>query len=89
MGIFRKKREESVPSEQEILMQDFQNAKENLTIAEANFNNADPDFFEIANRELTAAQENFNAAAVKMKKIADIDAHSVYPVHKDFYNTFL
>ena len=36
--------------------------------AKANFNNAEPDFFEAANAELTAAQERVDALVKEMKK---------------------
>ena len=65
------KKKEVQPSEQEMLMRQLVDAKSDLKIAEANFNNCEPDFFEIANSELTLAQQRVQTISQKLHKVGD------------------
>ena len=56
-----------VPSEKEILLQEYEEAISLLRIAEQNFEYASPEFFEVANQELTVARLKNDAILKKMK----------------------
>ena len=51
-------------------MDDFFNAAMAVHTAKANFDNAAPEFFDIANEELTLAQKKFDLMAKKMKLLS-------------------
>lgn len=63
-----KKKATPQPTEQETLMLELIEAKENLKLATANFNNADSEYFEIANEELTMARQRVDTVAAKLKR---------------------
>lgn len=67
--LFRKKTN-SYNEQKELLLQ-ILDAKEQLKMAEYNFNHCDPDWFEIANAELTLCNDRVNLLYMKAKKIAD------------------
>ena len=56
-----------VPSEQEILLKEYEEAISLLRIAEQNFEYASPEFFEVANQELTLARLKKDMVLKKMK----------------------
>jgi hypothetical protein len=62
---------EKVLTEQEIAVEEMFAAKDNYELALQNFNNADMDFFEIANKELTIAQLQLEVAISKLQKLKD------------------
>lgn len=51
----------------EIAVDEFFNAAKEVRRAEENFNNASPEFFDIANEELTIAKKNYELAGKKVK----------------------
>lgn len=53
----------------EIAFVEFKLAKQNLENAQNNFNNANEEYFDIANQELTLAQERFRLAYIKWSKL--------------------
>lgn len=65
------KKKEVQPSEQEMLMRQFIDAKNELKVAESNFNNCFPEFFEIANDELTLAQQRIKIVSQKLRKFGN------------------
>ena len=50
------------------MTEEYLEAIRELNYAKANFNNAEPDFFEAANAELTAARARVDALVKEMKK---------------------
>lgn len=61
---------QKVKSEFEVGVDSFFAAADALRQAQSNFNNADPEYFEIANAELTIAKENFDIIAKKVKLLS-------------------
>lgn len=72
-------------SEIEYLWQEIEEAKSQLKIAEDNFNNCDPEWFEIANKELTVRKDYLDLLWMKSKKLADAKLSSVSPIYKMSY----
>ena len=56
-----------IPSEKELLLREYREAISCLKLAEQNFDNASPEFFEIANQELTLARLKNDMVLKKMK----------------------
>lgn len=58
-----------VKSAYETAIEEFFQAVENVKHAQSNFNNALPEFFEIANSELTIAQMKCDIAQKKVRQL--------------------
>ena len=56
---------------QENFYQEYQNALENLRIAESNFKNVIPEFFDLANAELTVAWLRVDTMKKNLRKLVD------------------
>lgn len=56
-----------VLSERELLLREYEEAVSRLKLAEQNFDNASPEFFEIANQELTLARSEKDMVLKKMR----------------------
>ena len=89
--MFKRKPKELTPYEMAVL--NVQDAATNLRHAQANFNNASPDYFEVANTELTAARHKFDAALREAKALQPKDDETkksrnpfVKPKRKDVVN---
>ena len=67
-----------LPTEGEILREEYDDALTALELAKQNFENAEPEFFEIANQEMTLARERVNLIAMKMKKCSDIPSFRIF-----------
>ena len=65
------------PTEGEMLREQYNDALDALELAKQNFENADPDFFEIANQELNLAQMQVDVIAKKMKKCSEVPSFKV------------
>ena len=61
------KNKNNILSERELLLREYEEAVSYLKIAEQNFDNASPEFFEIANQELTVARLKNDTVLKKMK----------------------
>lgn len=68
--IFKKKEVETINSKEEILRDELDDALLTLKIAETNFDNALPEFLDIANEELTIAKKRVEVIIKKIKKIS-------------------
>lgn len=60
-------KKEKQPTFEELLVKDYQNAIFELEKAKINFDNAEKEYFEIANLELTVAQNRMDALTKKLK----------------------
>lgn len=72
-------------SEIEYLWQEIEEAKIQLRIAEDNFNNCSPEWFELANKELTIRKDYLDLLWMKSKKFADAKLSFVSPIYKMSY----
>ena len=61
------KNKNNILSERELLLREYEEAVSYLKIAEQNFDNASPEFFEISNQELTLARLKNDTVLRKMK----------------------
>ena len=61
------KNKDNILSEKELLLREYREAVSCLKLAEQNFDNASPEFFEVANQELTVARLKNDAILKKMK----------------------
>ena len=59
------------PTPYEMAMHDFQAATREYQRAQTNFNNALPEYFEIANDELTIARTRLDACHKKLKAMSN------------------
>lgn len=57
----------------DIVVQDFFSAARELERAQVNFDNAIPEYFEIANAELTIAKLRLDVCAKKIKALGDFN----------------
>lgn len=61
------KNKDNILSEKELLLREYREAVSCLKLAEQNFDNASPEFFEVANQELTVARLKNDTILKKMK----------------------
>ncbi len=61
---------EKVKSEYEVAVEEFFSAASEVRQARSNFNNADAEYFEIANAKLSIAQEKYNLAGKRVKLLS-------------------
>lgn len=63
------RKKEVVKTPFEVAVDEFFNAAAGVRQAQSNFDNAEPEFFEIANEELTLAKERLRVAGMKVKML--------------------
>ncbi len=62
----------SSSAEATIAEYEYREALENFRKAKMNFDNADPEYFEIANSELTAASKRLNIFYIRAKNVIGV-----------------
>ena len=82
--MFRKKKE---PTEQDLALAEMIAARNKYEQALDNFNNADFDFFEIANSELTIAKLQLEVSILKLQKLYEVTkiVPQSYPIKAIYY----